>query len=455
MNMKLKIGLSQKLDRCDMNYEVIAHLTHNSAATLFADMLFDNLLYEKNSNSWYVWTGYCWRIESTGLSLDLARELVEWLGGRQQLEKRPVTESAAFISAIERLARTDRRFAVTPEVWNADQMLLATPGGTVNLATGCLRPADPKDLINKSTAATPADTADCPRWRQFLVEVTGGDGDLIRLLQQFAGYCLTGRTTEQALLFIWGPGGNGKSVFIDVLAGIMGTYAVTAPMETFTVNKYQGHSTELAMFSGARLVTASETEKGKTWAESRIKALTGGDPITARFMRQDNFTYKPLFKLVIAGNHKPVLMNVDDAARRRFNIVPFDKRPEQPDPLLQDKLRTEWPGILRWMIEGCLDWQQNGLLRPSIVSSATANYFEEQDELQQWLDECCEVEVGNESLCASSSDLWNHWKEYAAVNMLKVGNRNTFADILKQKGLVMKRGSQGKRNFIGIRIENE
>lgn len=160
-------------------------------------------------------------------------------------------------------------------------------------------------------------------------------------------------------------------------------------MDTFTSSPNDKHPTDLAMLRGARLVTATETEEGRTWAEARIKQMTGGDPISARFMRQDFFTYTPQFKLTIAGNHKPALRNVDDAARRRFNIVPFLHKPETPDRHLEQKLKAEWPGILRWMIEGCLDWQENGLVRPAIVTGATEEYFEAQDVIGRWLAERC------------------------------------------------------------------
>ena len=149
------------------------------------------------------------------------------------------------------------------------------------------------------------------------------------------------------------------------------------------------------MLRGARMVTASETEEGRSWAESRIKQMTGGDPITARFMQKDFFTFQPAFKLTIIGNHKPLLRNVDEAARRRFNLVPFNRMPANVDRQLPEKLREEWPGILRWMIEGCLDWQENGLVRPDSVIRATESYFEDQDLLSQWLAEECDAEPGN------------------------------------------------------------
>jgi putative DNA primase/helicase len=210
-------------------------------------------------------------------------------------------------------------------------LLLGTPGGTVDLRTGELRTSRLEDCITKMTSVAPLDEP-CPRWIQFLNEATGKDADLIEFLQQWCGYGLTGLTREHALVFVYGAGGNGKSVFLNVVQTIMKDYAITAAMDTFTASKFDKHSTDLAMLQGARLVTASETEEGRAWAEARIKQMTGGDAITARFMRQDNFTFTPQFKLTIIGNHQPVLHNVDDAAKRRFNIVPFLLKPAKVKP---------------------------------------------------------------------------------------------------------------------------
>jgi putative DNA primase/helicase len=174
------------------------------------------------------------------------------------------------------------------------------------------------------------------------------------------------------------------------------------------------------------LVTASETEEGKAWAEAKIKQMTGGDEISARFMRQDFFTFKPQFKLTIVGNHKPVLNNVDEAARRQFNIIPFTRTPIKPDRELEAKLRQEWPAILRWMIDGCLDWQANGLMRPAIIVEATNEYFNEQDLFGQWLGELCDVEPDTPHKWENATDLFKSWKMYAEAAGEKTGNHEVF-----------------------------
>jgi putative DNA primase/helicase len=191
------------------------------------------------------------------------------------------------------------------------------------------------------------------------------------------------------------------------------------------------HPTDLAMLRGARMVMVSETEEGRAWAESRIKLLTGGDKIRARFMRQDFFEYMPQFKLNFIGNHKPVLKNVDDAAKRRINMVPFLFKPPNVDFKLQEKLQQEGPGILRWMIEGCLDWQKNGLIRPPVVINATAEYFAGEDTLSTWIKDCCKsIGYGG----TESSVLFANWQKWALKAGEDPGSQKRFSQALEGKG---------------------
>lgn len=407
-------------------------LTEDGLASAFERRFRDGLRYDHDLGRWFVWDGGRWAQNRTDLAFSWARRICRELN----VTRSSILAKAATAAAVERFARAAPCFAVTSEAWDAAPMLLGTPGGTIDLQTGMLRHADRTDLITKSTAVAPADRADCPQWQAFLDQTTRGDVDLKRFLQQVAGYCLTGDTREHALFFIYGPGGNGKSVFLNVLANILGDYRATASMETFTASKRDQHPTDLAMLKGARLVTASETEEGKAWAESRIKSMTGGDPITARFMRQDFFTYMPQFKLVIVGNHKPVLKNVDDAARRRFNIVPFIHKPDRPDFALEDKLRDEYPVILRWMIDGCLDWQANRLTRPAVVADATAAYFDDQDLFGQWVAERCET--GPRKLDPAAR-LFESWKRFAEASGEPPGSMKTFSAAMIKRGFAPSR----------------
>ncbi|MGY2052282.1 phage/plasmid primase, P4 family [Methylobacterium sp. JK268] len=427
-------------------------VTEDSAACEFAELYGDRLRFCHDTGAWFEWTGVAWRQNRVGMAFQWARELVRRLIVNEDADFRFKASKTSFAAGVERFARSDPAFAVTAEAWDADPWLLGTPGGTVDLRTGVLREALQAERITKLTAVAPARLPDCPLWLAFLSQATGGDEGLIRFLRQWCGYALTGTVSEHALVFVYGPGGNGKSVFLNVVTGILAEYAKIAAMDTFTASKGDKHPTDMAMLRGARLVTASETEEDRAWAEAKIKQLTGGDPVTARFMRQDFFTFTPTFKLMIVGNHQPLLRNVDDAARRRFNIVPFTRKPERPDTQLEHKLKAEWPAILRWMIEGCLDWQQNGLVRPASVTEATEAYFAEQDLMGQWLAERCELRPGETRVWERSADLFESWSDYARAAGDVPGTLKSFTPALRRKGLVPYRTEYG-RGFRGIRLK--
>ncbi|MBR0901213.1 hypothetical protein JQ588_01005 [Bradyrhizobium liaoningense] len=422
-------------------------VTEDSAARDFIELHGSDLRYCHSAGTWFRWNGVFWERDKTGMASHWAREFARGLAENQDKRARYITSKAAFAANVERFARNDPAVAVTAEYWNQNIWVLGTPGGTVDLKTGGLREPTQDDGITKLTTVAPSQ-APCPRWLEFLRETTGGDTALVRFLQQWCGYGLTGDIREHALVFVYGPGGNGKSVFLNVTTSILGDYAVTSAMETFVASRSDRHSTELAMLQGARVVTASETDEGRPWAEARIKQVTGGDRITARFMRQDNFTFTPQFKLTITGNHKPTLQNVDDAARRRFLIVPFEFKPERPDPELESKLLVEAGGILQWMIDGCLDWQQNGLMRPERVMAATKEYFADQDAFSHWLDECS---IRDERFFDMSSELFKSWKEYALASGVGAGGTPAFKEKMKKCGFISEHTRAGTR-FLGLKL---
>jgi putative DNA primase/helicase len=383
-------------------------LSEDSVARAFTEHRKHDLRFDHDIGRWFEWDGVRWREDHSDKVLEYARQHSRELSGGQRSSC-----SSGFARGVEKLAKGDRLHAVYHDIWDANRWQLGTPAGTVDLRTGQLNPPRREDYISKITSVAPK--AGAPAlWLKFLDEVTQSDEDLIRFLQQWMGYCLTGETREHALLFIYGPGGNGKSVFLNIMKRIIGDYGATASMETLVAAQYDRHPAELAALCSARFVTASETEAGRYFAEARLKQLTGSDPITARLMRQNPFTYIPEFKLMIAGNHAPKLLNADEAMRRRMNIVPFIARPAKPDKELERRLGEELGHILQWAIEGCLDWQQNGLVRPAVVEAATADYFAEQDVLGAWLDECCVVDQGNGRLMEAIALLKADFERFAA-----------------------------------------
>ena len=321
---------------------------------------------------------------------------------------------------------------------------------TINLTTGEQYEPRPTDYLTKIAGAAPGD--DCPLWHDFLERVTDGDTDLQAYLARVVGYWLTGHTHEHALFFLYGLGANGKSVFIETIQGVMGDYSTSAPVETFMAARGERHPTELAALRGARLVVAPETESGRHWNESRIKQLTGGDTVAARFVRQDFFTFKPTFKLCIVGNHKPSLRTVDEAIRRRIHLIPFAVTipPDERDPELAEKLKAEWPGILAWAVQGCLDWRRDGLNPPQAVRDATDEYLQAEDSFAAWLEECTQPAADWQT--ETSADLFTSWKRWAESAAEEAGSRKRFADLLQARGYPTKKGTGGVRCFEGIRL---
>jgi putative DNA primase/helicase len=389
---------------------------------------------------WMLWNGNRWVHETTLRAFDLARTVVRDVDANR---------SAKTIAAVERIAQSDRQHAATPDQWDGDDWLFNQPARTLELKTGIVREHRHDDYITK-IAGCPVDH-DCPTplWRQFL-DTVAPDEELQGYLRRVAGYCLTASIREHVLFFFYGTGANGKGVFLNTLRGIWGDYAVVAPMETFIESQSDRHPTELAHLRGARLVIAQETERGRRWAENKIKSMTGGDPISARYMRQDFFEFTPQFKLMIAGNHKPTLRGVDEAIRRRFHLIPFTVTipPKERDKDLAHKLKPEWGGILRWAVDGCLEWQQIGLSPPPAVLHATDQYLKDEDTLGQWIDERCAVDP---AYSAFSSDLYHDWKQWTEARGERPGSQKRFSEAVGDRGF-NKQHERAGNMFYGIAL---
>jgi putative DNA primase/helicase len=410
----------------------------------------NSLRYVAKWNQWFCWDGTCWREDEKRSVFTIARGICrETASTVNKASERKRIASAKTRAAVVSLAGEDPRLAATVDQWDTDPWLLCTPNGTVDLRTGAMREHRPDDYVTKMAAVSPG--GDCPKWKKFMDEVTATDKDLQGYLQRVGGYCLTGITREQELYFFYGTGRNGKSVFLKTIATILGDYHRASSIETFTVSQSERHPTEVAGLRGARLVTATETEDGRRWAEARIKELTGGDKVTARFMRQDFFDFTPQFKLLFSGNHMPALRTVNQAISRRFRRVPFTVTipEERVNVHLGDELMEEAPGILAWLIEGCLAWQSEGLNPPKAVAEATQSYFDSQDVFGDWLAECCDV-GGNYT--EASARLFGEWKHWAETRNEFVGSKKAFGQKLEDHGFVSRRDGRARR-FSGLRVK--
>jgi putative DNA primase/helicase len=427
----------------------------NTLARHFVSLHRDRFRYVHEWGQWLIWTGVYWRRDKLGRAFDAIR--------RSNLQCGVASVNKA--RNVEAFAKSFPEIATPAEIWDANPYLLGTPDGTIDLRSGKMRSPDPKDHITKLTAVSPAEVADkttCPRWLQFMDEINDNDKERIRFEQQWSGYSLTGDIGEQCLLFIYGPGGNGKGVRCQATIWLLADYAHVAAIDLFLVTYAAKHTTSIAALHGKRLVFGMETQEGRMWDINLIKQLTGGDPITARFMRCDDFTFAPTLKLVVSSNHQPRLPSVGEAERRRFNLKKYDHQPPRPDRHLLDKLKQEGPGILCWMIDGCLDWQKNGLVRPDSVLRDTNEYLQQQDDFTNWLNDCVELCPGT-TIGESTESLFISWRCWAERRNLRVGREAELLDKLQKppcncrydRRVEVKEPNGGKRfarGLMGIRL---
>jgi putative DNA primase/helicase len=338
---------------------------------------------------------------------------------------------------------------VAPDALDADPMLLNVANGTVNLRTGQLLPHRQEDLITKVAPVTVNSSTSCTLWLQFMNEITDGNQALINYHQRIAGLCLTGDISEQYLFILHGGGANGKSVYADTITGILGDYAGEAAPTLLMATRSEEHPTQTADLHGKRLVVASETEEGGRLKLQTVKRLTGDKTLKARFMRQDYFSFQRTHKLWMVTNNRPAVRENTHAVWRRIRLIPFEITiPEdRQDKHLVDKLREEWPGILNWMIAGCLEWQRSGLQAPEVVESATRRYQEEQDILAEFVQAVC---ILDGDLRTPRTEMYGTYKDWAA----KAGDRhpldrNTFYEHLRKGSVSRPALRDGPTTLVG------
>jgi putative DNA primase/helicase len=425
----------------------------DNVALTFADQHAGEFAYIAASNRWMRWAGPRWQVENTLAAFDSARTLCRAAGDSRH----------KVVAAVVGLARTDRRIAATADQWDRNPDILATPAGTIDLRTGLQRAPDRTDYITKCTGCHMApEHTPHPLWSKFLKRITenGKTEDdiqngikLRQFLQRYLGYALTGHVIEHAFVFGHGTGANGKGTFITTLAKILGDYACVADTGTFLDTNNERHPTDIAKLFGIRLAIAQETQKGRRWDEAKLKALTGGDKLTGRFMRQDFFDFMPTHKLFIVGNHKPTLTTNDEAMRRRLLLVPFTVQiPEKErDTDLPHKLEAELPAILRWCVEGAVEWYRSGLNPPSSVREATKAYFADHDVLGQWLAEEVKQDAGLFAFTLTA-DLFTAWRDWCEKRNLRPGSTQSFSESLSGKGFAKGRDGTGRMGFKGIEL---
>jgi putative DNA primase/helicase len=356
------------------------------------------------------------------------------------------SQSRRSIEAMLFMARSEPGIPTRITLFDQDPWALNVNNGTVRLRTGQIDPHNKADRITKLVPITYDDAAICPLWERFMLQIAGGNSELVEYLQRVVGYCLTGLTSEQVLHFLYGLGANGKSVFSEVLADLLGEYSIIVSPEMVMTKRNSGIPNDIARLRGARLALMNETSQGSSFDEQKLKDLTGSDSLTGRFLRQEFFDFKPTHKLIIRGNHKPAIAGTDDGIWRRLRLVPFTIQfpAEAQDRDLLDKLKGELPGILNWAIAGCTAWHKRGLVAPEIVTEASKEYRSESDTLANFLAECCHVR--NNSTVKSAA-FFKAYSEFAKEQ----GEKHMPAKDLPHE--MRRRGFQYERKNSGMMIE--
>jgi putative DNA primase/helicase len=396
---------------------------------------------------WFVYESGVWSWdERDRLTAELGAMCRE-IGGAMKRTARMRLEDGKVVQTIERRLRAE--LSATSEQWDANPFLINTVWKIGIGKVVEIMPQRAEDYCTKQTAVAPERIA-TPLWDDFVAFVTGGDLELSAYLQRAAGYSASGATKEQCIFVLYGTGANGKSVFLNTISGVLGSYAATTPVETITARAHERHPEELARLRGVRLVSTAESESGHAFNESRIKLLTGGEKIVARFMRENSFEFVPQFKLWLATNNKPQLRNVDPAITRRLHLVPFLQTVAKEDRILdlESRLKSEWPGILQWVLDGFALWRSSGLRPPAAVVSATEEYVASEDLLAMWIEEELDLIPTAET---RSSELFASWKKWAEARGEYVGTNRRLAERLVSKRFVKHHGRRGEM-FRGLAI---
>jgi putative DNA primase/helicase len=435
-------------------------LTDHGNALRFVTLHGQSLRYVADGGFWLQWQGTHWQDVSRDMALQMAYDVPGAIHLEAAFEDDPkameairkhakATQSRPRLEAIVELARP--LLSVHVERLDADPMLLSVRNGQLDLSKGTLEPHNPDDFITKFIDIEYQPDAKRPRWDQFIREIMCEDDELARFLQRVGGYCLSGLTREQVLFIFHGNGGNGKSIFIEVLRSIIGPYASKTPMTTFLSLKGDKPSNDLARLRGTRFVSAVEVARGDRLNEPLIKELTGGDTVTARLLFREFFEYRPQFKIVMSVNDLPRIEAGDEAINRRLVVVPFRATfsAEACDQHLMDKLREETAGVLAWLVEGCVAWQCEGLDRPAIVKAATDTYISTNDALGEFLAENC---IADEGYSIPTGELFRAYEKWLKETYGLEINKMALGRLMAKKGIASKSRS-GQRHYVGVALK--
>ena len=430
---------------------VIRRRTDLGNAERFRDQHGHEVRYCHPWGKWLVWDGIRWKVDDSGEIMRRAKKTARSIyaeAARCESDEESKklaswgiqTEKSRNLAALVSLAKSELPISV--EELDSDPWLLNCKNGTVDLRTGKLLEHCREHYLTK---CTPVDWSDVTPelWITFLNQIFDSDQEMIRFVQQLMGISLVGEVKEHLLPIFYGSGANGKSVLVSTWLGLLGEYGAKAPASLLMASKSRQHPTDVASLFGKRFVAASETDDGCRLSEALVKDLTGGEKITARRMREDFWEFNPTHTFALSTNYKPIVRGTDNGIWRRVKLVPFTVTipKDEQDPDLPNKLRAEWSAILSWAVAGCLDWQENGLVKPKEVLVATSTYQSDMDLFGKFIEECCKVSTDAE---IPASKLYDHYKVWAAECGEYVQSQTMFGTRLGERGFTRKRISRGK-----------
>ncbi len=439
-------------------------------AELFAAIHDGKLLYGQESKKWFYYNGKFWVAGGQGQALYLTKEIHEiaeaWYTSlpppQSEIERAERAEQAPWIEkcltarcrrTMLSLAATEPNISVSVTAFDRDPLLLNCANGGVNLVTGKLSPHDPKWRATKMAPIGYDPDAQCPKFKEFVLDFCSGDQKMAEWLQRALGYSLTGDTGEQILILLWGSGGNGKTTLLQTIAEVMGSYAGTASRDTFLLSKggFDKIPEDLDDLRGRRFVTSTEPNRGRWLDEELVKAVTGDEQIRTRKLRQNSSEWKPAFKLWIACNHKPQTSTCE-ALWRRLILVPCRAKFTDAHKRIRGYAKTlveeEGPGILAWLVRGCQAWREHGLKLPQVIRQATAEYLQEMDVVNLFVEDACEQ--GRE-FAVQSSLLWGAYGDWCRGEGYKRLDNRRFAQELLARGFSKKRRREANY-IIGLRV---
>ena len=432
--------------------------TDDGNATRLIERHRDQIRFVAKWGTWLTWDGRRWQEDPdanavTNLCRRLLRdEAVNLHALAQKLEKSKeksdTAKSQAYrstarslgalktIRAAVSLAATDPSIYVDPDDLDARPQLLNVANGTIDLATGVLRAADPADLLTKFVDVNYVTGTESPKWESFLARVLP-DRDVRDYVQTLVGYALTGHVREQVCVFLIGTGANGKTVFVNTLQHVFGEYHAVGRPDVLVATRNDTHPTYVARMKGARLVTIAELDQGAKVDEAQLKILTGGDRLEARRMREDPWEFNPTHQIVVMSNHKPEVKGTDEGIWRRIRLIPFDVTIpfHDRDPNLAADIAAEIDGVLAWAVEGATRYLIEGLGElPTHVDLATASFRSEQNQILRFCEDRGYVLTGKHTDSETFGTIWGDYQAWAHEAGERQDTQRTFGENLAKAG---------------------